>query len=335
MREQFVFLKPDQASAIRKILPHCRLVVSKNYPRSDVNRWIFSARRSGVPTLLLVDGPLEWANVHSNPSLKRPGAEGARALFAPIIHDAVASIGPEQSKWIESQNADRGLTFIEYANRRIQTPAFTERAFEFDFLLTTAKTAAFSELEKDRLGDALERCAEALRPYGARLLVRLLDATLESRVREALPSASFETKGSFTSALSRAGCVIGTPSSVLLEAMHHRKPTATLLFRPHPLFYQTGWQIDPQDIAATDLSAMLRRDETGMRIQDQTLAQNLSNQDFYANGLAGPILERMRTPRPLDEADLAFEYHVRESEKRSEARFTRRVRRFAVDLGLQ
>ncbi len=332
MSERFVFLKPHQEKMIERVLPLCRLVISKNYPRPDVNRWIFIARRRGVPTLLLVDGPLEWANVHANPSLQQPGAEAARSLFAPVIHDAVASIGAAQTRWIEAQNTNRELVLLEYANRRIVTMPLPERAFEFDFLLTTAKAAAFSKAERARLGAALEGCAHGLQPYGARILVRLFDSSLSERVRTVLPNARFETQGSFTDALARAACVIGTPSSVLLEAMLHNKPTATLLFRSHPLFYETGWQIEPNAPFAKGFTEMLQRNEARLHVQAESLQQNLSHKDFYRDGLLGSAIENLTAPRPLDEADLEFEHRVLTWEERHEARLATRVRRFTLGL---
>ncbi len=121
LHDRYVFLKPDREVRILAALPTARLVISQSYPRPEVNRFIFEARRQGVPTLLLVDGPLEWSNVHANPSLRQPGAEAARALFQPIVHDAVATIGSAQSRFIESLNSGRGIAFMSYANQRIRT----------------------------------------------------------------------------------------------------------------------------------------------------------------------------------------------------------------------
>jgi hypothetical protein len=332
MRGLFIFLKPTRADSIRRILLTCRLVISKNHLRPDVNRWILLARRHGIPTLLLVDGPLEWANVHSNPSLEQPGAEAAKSLFNPIIHDVVASIGPAQSRWIAEQNEGRGLVHIEYANRRIQTRLPPDQDIEFDFLLTTAKTAAFSEEEYADLGAALEACARALRPYAARVLVRLFDPGLARRVRAVLPEASFETQGAFKTALARTACVIGTPSSVILEAMHHKKCTALLQFRPHPHFYEAGWKIDPTQEIGPILSEMLAGNQAGLRRQEATLEQNQSARDFYIDGLRGPELEQLTSPRRLDEADRAFEHRVLAWDEKDSARFGTRLRRLIPGL---
>ena len=282
-----------------------------------MNGWIFEARRLGIPTLLLVDGPLEWANVHHNPSLSRPGAEAARALFEPVVHDAVACIGDAQSTWIAHKNEGRGVTRMSYASQRIgsshdaATPnSQSEADRRFDFLVSTAKTPAFDEREKANLATVLAACGEALEAAGYRTLVRLFDPDLRRTMAAAAPSATFEQDGSFEEALALTRCVIGTPSSVLLEAMQHRRPTGTLMFRDSPLFYQTGWLLGCNTDWRSSFESMLAHDPARIDLQRKTLRDNLSEEDFFAHCeriAEGTLLPRVR---PLDGADLEFENRV-------------------------
>ena len=312
-RTRYAFLKPGRAARIEGALAEARLVVSQSYLRPDVNRWIFEARRRAIPTLLLIDGPLEWANLHSNPSLARRGAEGARALYDPIVHDAVAAIGSAQALALERSNAGRGIVFTTYANRRIRTdppPADRTTSPRFDFLLTTARTAAFDARERAALTDAIRACAEALERAGHATLVRIFDDSIRAAVRAAAPRARFEATGSFTDALAQTRCVIGTPSSVLLEAMHHDRPTATLVFRDGPLFDRTGWLLAERASWQASFATMLARDPERMAIQRDALRSSLSDRDFFAaieDLFAG---EALAAPRPIDALDLEFEQHV-------------------------
>lgn len=318
-RARFVFAKPRHAARIRAWLPDVRLVVSQSYARPEVDRWIFEARRAGKPTLLLVDGPLEWSNLHASPRL---AAAGARSLFDPIIHDAVAAIGDSQSRFLASRNAGRGIVFTSYANRRIRTrldrigvPAAeaadrTDSAFEFDFLVTTARRAAFDEQERAALERALCRCAEALVDGGHRTLLRVFDERLERAFRVRNPVAVAEASGPFADALARARCVIGTPSSVLLEAMVHDRPTATLIFRDAPLFYPTGWLLGGFADWQASLASMLARDPERMGRQREIVREHVSEADFFAQAEAGPRSLWPSSPRPLDARDLAFENRI-------------------------
>jgi hypothetical protein len=316
MAARFRFLKPGQTARIRALLPDCRLVISKSFRRAKVNRWIFEARRLGVPTLLLVDGPLEWANLYLNPSLARLRASGAASgLFEPVVHDAVATIGTAQTEWIEERNRGRGIAFMSYANRRIRTAqdktmdrsTDADRARPFDFLVTTARTPYFDERERRALIATLSACGRALEAAGHRTLVRLFDDELRDAVRAAAPSSSFDTDGSFEDALARTRCVLGTPSSVLLEAMQHDRPTGLLMFRDSPLFYQTGWLLGCEADWEPSLRSMLERDPDRMAAQHETLRTNLSDQDFFEHCEAIASGDVLSEPRLLDAADLAFE----------------------------
>ncbi len=323
VRGRYVFLKAGRAARIHAALADARLVVSQSYPRPALNRWIFEARRRGVPTLLLVDGPLEWSNLFANPSLAQPGSEAARALFEPIVHDAVATIGEAQSRYIASRNPNRGIAFMSYANHRIRTSLASDApagsptarpidpaAPSFDFLLTTARTAAFDERERTDLIQALLACANALITAGHRALVRIFDDEIRKAVQRAVPSAHFDATGSFADALAESRCVIGTPSSVLLEAMVHDRPTATLVFRDSPLLYQTGWLLGGFSDWNTSFRSMLARDPDRMAQQRESLRENVSDQDFFEQAEALVRRDRLATPRPLDALDLEFENRV-------------------------
>lgn len=334
-RARHVFLKPKRGAHVEGALAGARLVVSQSYLRPEINRWIFEARRRAVPTLLLVDGPLEWANLHSNPSLARPGAEGARALYDPIVHDAVAAIGRGQALALARRNAGRGIVFTTYANRRIRTDRSateTGEAPPFDFLLTTARTAAFDAPERDALRAALCACASALERAGHATLIRIFDESIREAVRAAAPHAQVDASGSFTDALAQTRCVIGTPSSVLLEAMHHDRPTATLVFRDGPLFDRTGWLLGGFSRWEASFASMLARDPERMAIQRDALETSLSDRDFFTAIEALCAGETLTAPRPLDALDLAFEHHVRRAADPLRARLVapiyRALRRF-------
>ncbi len=272
------------------------------------------ARRLGIPTLLLIDGPLEWSNLYANPSLAKLGPNWTTGLYEPIIHDAVATIGNAQTRWVEERNAGRGIELMSYANRRIQTQIDFDSSnpdTDFDFLVTTARTPYINDREKTNLGRALSACGAALERDGHRTLVRIFDKKLRESIRSAAPSCSFETKGSFAEALSRTRCVIGTPSSVLLESMQHDRPTGLLVFRDSPLFYRTGWLLGCSDDWETSFASMLGRDPTRMELQRESLRENLSNEDFFGHWRKIADDERLKTPRPFDALDLEFERQVR------------------------
>ena len=317
LEPRFRFQKPRSALRIRSRLSESRLVISKSYRRPEVNRWILAARRLGIPTLLVVDGPLEWSNLYrAEHRILSPEAGG---LFEPIIHDAVASIGPGQTRWLAARNEGREIAWLDYRNHRIQSSngGSTIRppppdvdgmpSAEFDFLLTTARRAWIGPAEKRDLERLLETCASALARSGHRVLVRIFDEGLRARIRMRLPRARFEDTGSSARAISRVRCVLGTSSSLLLEAMQWERPTATLIFRDSPLFYQTGWLLGPTTDWNASFESMQARDPRRMDFQRHSLRTHLSAEDFFdpcRRVLAGTFLTR---PRLFDDLDRAFE----------------------------
>jgi hypothetical protein len=314
MRPLFRFRKPNQAARIQALLPQCRLVITKNYRRPACNRWVLEARRQGIPTLLLVDGPLEWSNLyHPRQGSGQGSGHGEKAtlaLFEPILHDAVAAIGDAQKRWIAHKNQGREITFMSYANQRIQTafdPTRTTSGAEFDFLVTTAKTAYFGTREKIALCAVIEACATALDRTGHSVLVRVEDGALRQAIQRRIPRCAFDTSESFTEALVRTRCVIGTPSSVLLEAMRHGKPTGQLMFRDSPLFYQAGWLLGCNEDWKTSFASMLARDRDRMDFQLRTLRDNLSEEDFFSHCQKIASAKQLESPRPFDALDLEFE----------------------------
>ena len=113
--------------------------------------------------------------------------------------------------------------------------------------------------------------------------------------------------------------MIGTASSVLLEAMGRQRPVATLDFRGVPLFYATGWRIE----AGTDLretfSEMLGEDGDAMAAQTVSLRDNLASRDFYS--ICDEIREGKLLPHPrrFDADDDAFEWELQRASRVSSA----------------
>lgn len=310
MRPLFRFEKPNHAVRIQALLPDCRLMLSKNDRRPACHRWILEARGRGIPTLLLVDGPLEWSNLYRD---SKQGKKRGRTLYREVLHDAVAPIGDAQEQWIAHQNEGRRIVFMNYANRRIRTassPGHAGPETEFDFLLTTAKTPYFGVHEKAALQTTLESCATALDRAGHRVLLRIMDSELREATQAKLPQDRTQISDidePFSDALTRTRCVVGTPSSVLLEAMAHDKPTGQLMFRDSPLFYQSGWLLGCNNDWAASFESMLAAEPERMDAQRQTLRENLSEEDFFSHCQQVADGKNLDVPRRVDVSDLEFE----------------------------
>jgi len=306
LAERLVFRKPIWPEEIEPLLTRARAVVSKGYGNAWLERIVLEARRRSIRTLFVVDGPLEWSNSYTNPHLRRRLGDTPAALMEPLVYDAVATTSTAQTRYLAFKNRNRNIEFTSYASHRIDSTGLTrgghrsngatsspshagaaatddhdrtpkDAGHQWDFLVTTAKTPYFNERERRDLTRVLERVCDALRSSERRFAVRLFD----DRLIEAAGDAHNDRDGNFADALSRTRCVIGTPSSVLLESMLHAKPTATLLYRDGPLFHQTGWLIGCTEDLEPTFESMLTAERTRMEFQASELGKHVDSRDFY------------------------------------------------------
>ena len=272
-----------------------------------VNFFILQARARGITTLFLVDGPLEWSNSYLSPGLRKDHPIADSYLMEPLLHDVVFAISPAQASYLRFKNQNSNLTFMSYRNKRVIGAEVSPSDGRWQFLITTAKTPYFNEEEKGNLIDLLRQVMEALDRGGYSYVLRIFDAEL---IRALPPGRENLTSGRFEDVLGHVECVIGTPSSVMLQSMVHGKPTATLIYRDSPLFYQSGWLLGNLRNLEQTLASMLSREKTRMDFQAYSLQQNLSQQDFYQ------VLEDVSTRRSSGESrrddmdTLRFENHM-------------------------
>jgi hypothetical protein len=89
--------------------------------------------------------------------------------------------------------------------------------------------------------------------------------------------------------------------------MQHGRPTAQLMFRDSPLFYQSGWLLGCNEDWQASFESMLAADPDRMDSQVRTLRENLSEQDFFSHCEEIGSGKRLESPRPIDARDLEFE----------------------------
>ena len=275
----FEFVRKKEYLQAAVLVSQARLVITHSHLSPRANYFILQARAQGITTLLLVDGPLEWSNSYLNPSLRKTNPLFRGYLMEPLIHDAILAVSAAQAGYLAFRNPDRDITFMTYKNKRLSSvkPA-APSASRWQFLITTAKTPYFDDTEKDNLIHLLRQLTTALEQGGYSYVFRIFDNALQ----EALSPKENLLEGSFVEVLQQVECVIGTPSSVLLQSMASDKPVGTLIYRDSPLFYQSGWLVG--DLCSLDatLASMISREDTRMDFQTYCLEQNLSQEDFFS-----------------------------------------------------
>lgn len=288
----FEFVKKKHYLQAKNLVSQMSLVITHSYLSPRANYFMLQARAQGIATLFLVDGPLEWSNSYNNPSLRKTNRFFRGYLMEPLIHDVILAVSAAQASYLAFRNPDRDLTFMTYKNQRLTSVKSAPRSDRrWQFLITTAKTPYFGDEEKNNLIHMLRHLIAVLEKSGYSYVFRIFDLSL----LEKLSSKENLLEGSFAEVLQQVECVIGTPSSVLLQSMASDKPVGTLIYRDAPLFYQTGWLVaDLYSLEAT-LTSMLSREETRMEFQTCCLKENLSQEDFFT------VLEELVKRQPWRE----------------------------------
>lgn len=274
----FEFVSKKEYLRAAVLVSQASLVITHSHLSPRANYFILQARAQGTATLLLVDGPLEWSNSYLNPSLRKTNPFFRGYLMEPLIHDAILAVSAAQAGYLAFRNPDRDFTFMTYKNKRLSSvkPA-APSASRWQFLITTAKTPYFDDMEKNNLIHLLRQLTAALEQGGYSYVFRIFDNALQ----EALSPGENLLEGSFEEVLQQVECVIGTPSSVLLQSMASDKPVGTLIYRDSPLFYQSGWLVGDLYRLDATLASMISREDTRMDFQTYCLQQNLSQEDFF------------------------------------------------------
>lgn len=196
-----------------------------------------------VPILILADGILEYRNIWEHPDL----ADGC--VFQPIVGHKLACIGRGQTQVIESWgNVGKcesvGLPRLDHL--ATSEPAPINSLGPFRVLIATANTPAFDEQQRQSVIDSLSHIKNRLsvnsnvngRPVD--VVWRLTDGLdqelgLPEDPRQDIPLSEL---------IDQVDAVITTPSTLYLESVLKKRPTAILDFHNTPHYVSSAWMIN-------------------------------------------------------------------------------------------
>lgn len=198
-----------------------------------------------VPILILADGILEYRNLYEHPDL----ADGC--IFQPVLGHKLACLGRAQARIVESWgNVGRcevvGLPRLDEI--AANSPAPIQRSGPFRLLIATASTPAFNQAQRETVLESLAHFKQRVEANG-RVNGRPLEVTwrLTGGLDRELGISSGEageSRPALSSAIDQADAVITTPSTLYLESVLKRRPTAILDFYNSPHFVSAAWTIN-------------------------------------------------------------------------------------------
>lgn len=257
---------------LHDLSPDVVLTVTPDYFMST--NCVREAQQLCIPTLLLFDGILEWRNQWTNPKM---GAGGGAPHAQPAPTDKIACFGWQNARTLETWG-NIGKCEI------VGTPRFDHyitspvqripHAGARRLLIMTANTPAFTpeqaELVKQSLADVKAYMAQQSNWEPVWRVRGGLDAELG--LADNLPDLRGKP---LKEAFAHIDAVLTTPSTVLLESMLARLPTAVLDYTNSPNYVAAGWSITAPSQVAPILGDLLEPNARRLLFQDEVLHNQL------------------------------------------------------------
>lgn len=210
-----------------------------------------AACRKKIPTLMLMDGIVEWRNTwehytESKNKLTMP-------LFQPVLSNKIACYGYQQARFFQvlgnSGKAEIvGSPRLDYLFRDKNQLKEKHSGSEFKILVATAKTLAFSEKQRQlvlkSLSDVNEWAQEE--PIFQGLTIKL-EWRISDDLYEQIGVKRTKDVSSIQEILKRVDAVITTPSTLILEAMILDKPVAIIDYTNSPQYLVPSWTISQKE----------------------------------------------------------------------------------------
>lgn len=278
-----VFVDAMEPASLLEIKP--ALVVTHDEVHLQARACLLAAREAGIPTLLCMDGILEWRNTWENPNLRDP-------LLQPALSDKIAVMGPLQER-----------VLISWGNvgkcEQVGAPRLDDLVVDktvfppsrFTLLVTTAKRPGFDPRQCDITLRSLRDLKQVLdRRDDLRVVYRLTQGLADAlEVESSLDSME---GGELHQLLRRVSAVITTPSTVLLESMLLRLPTACLNYHACPEYLWPAWTIGKRDDAESIIDELISPSHAKRLYQDYVL-QDALRVDGPASPRLAALIEAM------------------------------------------
>ena len=234
-------------------------------------------QRNQVPILILSDGILEYRNTWEHPEL----VDGS--IFQPLFGHKLACIGRGQASVIESWgNVGRceivGLPRLDSIDREAVSPVQSSDSFRL--LVATANTPAFNDQQRDTVVDSLRHIQNWIK-NNPTIQDRPIEISwrLSDGLDEALDVADGidpEDRPPIGDVIENVDAVITTPSTMYLESVLRKRPTALLDFHNSPQYITPAWNIGAPGHLGKVISELADPPHHKIMFQENVLADQLA-----------------------------------------------------------
>jgi len=245
---------------------------------------IARAKRSGLPTLHIVDGLLKWGTAWSymetNIKSNLPEFSGL-PQYQPVLSHKIGCLGPAQarilSSWgqfhkVEVTGNPRMDAYVDYRLKSLNRLGINQSAKRKParLLILVANKPAYTESGMERARKAYldlnEFLKQAVENYNLSITWRGGPRSPDVMPLEMVGSID-EGKCSLFQALENADFVISSPSTAVLEAMSMEIPACILDYSGSPELLHAAWVIRSKEFIADELESLFTTDVRRMQLQ--------------------------------------------------------------------
>lgn len=238
----------------------------------DLSRFIQKCRKNRIPSILMMDGTIEWKHFFENPKWSFGGNE---APYFPVFCDKVLVPGASTYRFLDyfENHGKCELTGLPRFDHYYQIGTRNRQYKDYTVGIMSANTAGYTHEQIEET----KQLFEDLHNY----FQRMPQITVKWRVRKGFEKdLPFQLKNSpeehLSDFLHNVDAVICQPSTAAYEAMIFDKPVALADYSIAPNYMQAAWQIKSKDAVEKVIPELLNPQPLKVNIQRQLLDDTLA-----------------------------------------------------------
>lgn len=259
-----------KTEVIESVNPDIILTLADSY--YEIYKMVLAAREKNIPTLLIMDGLLEWRHTWEN---NRFGYGGSVPLYQPVECDKIACYGWQNARTLESWgNVGKceivgDPRFDVYLGKGKIPHAGPKR-----ILIISANTPGYNDTQKYFAKQGFNGLQEYFRNRRDVEVIWRLRKGLDIELGvEEINGAKYGT--SLSDILPNIDCAISQASTVVLEPMLVRVPTAIIDFSNSPQYIYSVWNISAHSQIEQVVNEIVNPSAKCMSYQDELLHNQL------------------------------------------------------------